>query len=52
MKTVGLQTESKPNQVEKELSLMQKILKGPDVIELDFSDEYFNFKQPKKKTKS
>jgi hypothetical protein len=30
---------------------MQQIKNGPDIIELDLSDEEYNFNQPKKKKK-
>ena len=47
--SVGIQTTTKSYR--KEPSLMQQYKNGPDIIELDLSDEEFNFNQPKKKKK-
>ncbi len=47
--SVGIQTKTKSYR--KEPSLMQQYKNGPDIIELDLSDEEFNFNQPKKKKK-
>ena len=47
--SVGIKTTTKSYR--KEPSLMQQYKNGPDIIELDLSDEEYNFNQPKKKKK-
>ena len=47
--SVGIKTTTKSYR--KEPSLMHQYKNGPDIIELDLSDEEYNFNQPKKKKK-
>ena len=47
--SVGMHATTKSYR--KEPTLMQQYKDGPDFIELDLSDEEFNFNQPKKRKK-